>query len=61
MKRLDVVLVEWPLALDGGPRLVGRTGDPAVIEFVREHLAAARRRDLARLERPVRLVPEDAE
>jgi hypothetical protein len=54
---LEVSLIEWPNGpLAGGPRLLGRCDDPDLISAVRERLAAERRRELARLEGPVRLV-----
>ncbi len=55
MRELDVALVEWPQGREaGGPRVVGRTSDPSLVRHVRERLAAERRRELARLEPPVR-------
>ena len=42
-----------------GPRLLGRLADPDLIEIVRDRLAAVRRRELARLEPPVRLLPAE--
>lgn len=59
--RTEVVLFE--LADDPsvvGPRLLGRLTDPDLIAIVRDRLAAVRRRELARLEPPVRLVPTEA-
>ncbi len=51
MRTLNVALLEWPNGPEaGGPRLLGRTSDPDLIAQVREHLAAKRRRELARLE-----------
>ena len=62
MPRIEITLVEWPECSDiGGPRLLGRIADPDLVEEVRERIAAARRRELAHLEEPVRLVPEGAE
>jgi hypothetical protein len=55
--RVEVALFE--LADDptvSGPRLLGRLSDPDLIDLVRDRLAASRRRELARLEAPVRLV-----
>ncbi len=58
MRTLTVALLEWgPEA--SGPALLGRTSDPDLVAQVREHLAAKRRRELARLESPVRPVPAD--
>lgn len=58
MARVDLALIEWPECPDlGGPRLLGRLADPDLVELVRERLVAARRRELARLDQPVRLVP----
>ena len=37
---------------------VSRSSDPELVARVREHLAAERRRELARLEPPVRPVPD---
>ena len=42
-----------------GTRLVGRTGDPELVRLIRGRLAADRRRELARLEPPVRLTRSD--
>ena len=55
MAVLELALVEWP---PGGsePQLLGRTTDSELIEVVRVRLAAQRRRELSRLDRPVRLV-----
>ena len=58
MPHFEIALVEWPEGLDaGGPRLLGRLSDPSVVEQIRSKIASARRRDLARLERPARPVP----
>ncbi len=55
MKTQNIALLEWEHGPEaGGPRLLGRTSDPALVARVRKHLAAQRRRELARLERPVR-------
>ena len=54
---VDIALVEWPDCPELGPRLLGRTSDSALVQAVREHLAAQRRRELAHLEPPVQLVP----
>ena len=57
--RVEVALFELPDCPDlGGPRLLGRLTDPDLVEVVRERLAAARRRELSRLEKPVRLLPD---
>lgn len=54
---LDLALFEWPTTPEaGGPRLLGRLSDPDLVEQVRDRIAAAHRRELARLEGPVRLV-----
>ncbi|MEB2346929.1 MAG: hypothetical protein OZ948_19625 [Deltaproteobacteria bacterium] len=58
MARIDLALVEWPETPEAGPRLLGRLADPDLVAAARERIAAARRRDLAALEAPVRLVPE---
>ena len=42
-----------------GVRLIGRTSDPELVAQVRDRLAADRRREIARLEPPVRLVRDD--
>jgi hypothetical protein len=52
----EVALFAWDEA--GAARLVGRTLDPRLAQLVREELARERRRELAQLEGPVRLVPE---
>lgn len=44
----------------GGILLVARTSDPELIQTVRNQIAAERRRELARLEPPVRLADRDA-
>ena len=52
---LEISLIDWPE--DGGrPRLLGRTAEPELLEVVSERIAAVRRRELAELERPVRLL-----
>lgn len=58
MGALDLALFDWS---DGHARLVGRITDPDLIEAARARLVAARRRELSRLEGPVRLVhaPEE--
>ena len=59
MARIDLALVEWPDCPDvGGPRLLGRLDDADLVAAVRDRLAAARRRELSRLEGPVRLLPD---
>ena len=61
MRELEVSLIEWPNGPEsGGPRLIGRTTDPGLINTIREHLANIRRRELARIESPVRLADRDA-
>jgi len=59
MARIDLALVEWPDIPEAGPRLLGRLGDPDLVDAARERIAAARRRELAALEAPVRLVPTE--
>ena len=50
---LELSLIEWPT--DGsGPRLLGRTTDLDLIETARTLIAAGRRRELAKIEGPVR-------
>ena len=56
---LEVCLIETD---EEGVRLIGRSFDSDLVELVRERIAAERRRELARLEQPVRLIrPKDAE
>ena len=50
---LEVCLIETD---EEGVRLIGRSFDSDLVELVRERIAAERRRELARLEQPVRLV-----
>ena len=51
MRDLDVALLEWPDGRErGGPRLIGRTSDPDLVQVVREYIASQRRSELARLE-----------
>ena len=60
MRTLNVALLEWPDGPEAsGPRLLGRTSDPDLVAQVRKHLAAKRRRELARLESPARPVPAE--
>ena len=60
MRTLEVSLIEWPNGPEhGGPRLLGRSADPHLIGLVRDHIAAERRTELARLEPPVRLARDD--
>ncbi len=56
--RTDIALVQWPSDPTLGPRLLGRIDDPDLVREVRERIAAVRRRELAALESPVRLLPE---
>ena len=57
MRTLEVSLIEWPEGPErGGPRLLGRTSDPELVERMCRHLAKQRRRELAALEPPVCLV-----
>ena len=59
MPHFDVALIVWPSDPHaGGPRLLGRVSDPDLVDAVRDRIAAARRYELASLERPVRLVRE---
>jgi len=41
---------------DAGVRLLGRTSEPGIVASVQELIAAERRRELAEIEPPVRLV-----
>ncbi len=60
MRIIEVSLVEFPEGNDDGIRLLGRTNDPDVVNYVRDQIAQERRRDLSRLtSSPVSLVPED--
>ena len=60
MRELEVALVEFPDGVEaGGPRVLGRVSDPGIVEQVREQLAAERRRELASLGPPVRLVESE--
>src|SRR5258705_11586638 len=56
---VDLALIDW--SDDGHPRLLGRLHDADLVEAVRARLAAARRRELSRLENPVRLVSPASE
>ena len=44
-----------------GVRLIGRSADPELVELVRERIAVERRRELARVEQPIRIVRSDGE
>lgn len=58
MPRYDVTLLEWPDDPDsGGPRLLGRLSDSDLVREVRDRIATSRRRELARLDNPVRPAP----
>ena len=46
---------------DAGVRLLGRTSEPDIIASVQERIAAERRRELAELEPPLRLVTSEPE
>ena len=60
MRELEVSLIEWAEGRAfGRPRLLESSTDPELVSIVRERLAAERRRELARLEAPVRLASED--
>lgn len=60
MRSLEVALVEWPDGRDaGGPRVLGQVTDPELVAHVQSLIAAARRRELASLEPPVRLAPRE--
>ncbi len=49
--RVDIVLVESPEDPSlGGPRILGRTGNPRLVAEVRAHLAAERQAELERLQ-----------
>ena len=66
MRTLEIGLIEWPAGPDaGGPRILGRLDDTDLVKAVQERLSAQRRRDLARIEGPVRVVsdpdPDDSE
>ena len=61
MRDLEVALVEWPHGRDAGPRVLGHVTDPEVVARVQEIVAAARRRELGRLEPVVRLVQDTSE
>jgi len=51
VRTLEVSLVEWPDGPEhGGPRLLGRSADPELVEAVRRGIAATRRLELARIE-----------
>ena len=55
----DVALLLWPRGVGvGRAQLLGIINDAETVEFVRKRLAVQRRRELARLEQPVRLVPD---
>ena len=56
MKSLEVALIEWPEGREaGGPRVIGHVTDSEIVARVRDLIATARRRELARLEAPVHL------
>ena len=57
--RVELAILEWGPDPDLGPRLLGRLSDPDLVQLARQRLAAVRRRELARLEPPVRLVRDE--
>ena len=60
MRSLEVALIEWPDGREaGGPRVIGHVTDSEIVARVRRLIADARRRDLARLEPPVRPLRDD--
>ena len=44
-----------------GVRLLGRTSEPDIVESVQERIVAERRRELAEIEPPIRLVADSPE
>ena len=55
---LEAAVIEWKEDRSLGPRLLARTADAEIVESVCDRLAAQRRRELALIARPVRLVRE---
>ena len=50
MPQWRLCLIEWPDDPDaGGPRLLGETSDPDLVEAVRSRLVTTRERELTRL------------
>ena len=61
MSVFEVVLVEWPEGRQaGGPRVLGQVAQPEIVARVREIVATAHRKELARLSPPVREVENAA-
>ena len=59
MRSFEIALVEWPEGREaGGPRILGHITDPDLVAQVRDLIATRRRRELSRLESPVRLLPD---
>ena len=59
MRSFEIALVEWPEGREaGGPRILGHITDPDLVSHVRDLIATRRRRELSRLEPPVRLLPD---
>ena len=51
MTTLEISLIEWPEDREtGGPRLLGRTSDPDLIELVKSAIARQHREQIERLE-----------
>ncbi len=59
MPRIDLALLEWPDSPDNSPRLLGRLRDEDLVDEARRRLADHRRRELAALEPPVRLLDDE--
>ena len=55
--RTEIALFEFPDDPSISPRLLGRSTDPDLVQTARDRIAAARRRELARIERPLRALP----
>ncbi len=53
--------MEWPETPEYGPRIIGRLADADLVDEARRRIAAARRRELVRLESPVRLVTDEGD
>ena len=61
MRELEIALIEWPDGREaGGPRVIGHVTNPEIVAQVRKIISSARRRELVRLEPPVRSTRDES-
>ena len=62
--RIELVIIGWEDGCDpqgNRARLLGRLTDPDLLQEAKARVVAERRRDLARLDGPLRLAPQPPE